>query len=74
MPDSPTPEKNASEEPVLVQKALEGKRVTIVGRSSGMSKRDARRLVREHGGTYVDRLGPDVDLIVLGEGSIRCAE
>jgi len=48
-------------------KTLDGKRVTIVGRATGMNKRDARSLVREHGGVYVDRPGPDVDLIVLGE-------
>ena len=49
---------------------LEGQRVTIIGRLAGMTKRDARRLVRDHGGVYVERPGPSVTRIVLGEGSV----
>ena len=70
MPDSATPDK----EPASTAKALEGKRVTIVGRSTGMNKRDARSLVREHGGIYVDRPGPNVDLIVLGEDGVAALD
>lgn len=49
---------------------LEGQRVTIIGRLAGMNKRDARRLVRERDGVYVEQPGPNVDRIVLGEGGV----
>jgi tetratricopeptide (TPR) repeat protein len=63
MSETPSPENTP-------QVTLEGQRVTIVGRLAGMNKRDAKRLVREHGGVYAERPGPNVDKIVLGEGSI----
>lgn len=59
-----------SSNPESTPRTLAGQRVTILGRSAGMNKRDARNLVRERGGVYVDRPGPDVDLIVLGEGGV----
>jgi len=46
---------------------LEGKRVVFVGRLASMSKREAARLVRQHGGVVVEKPDPSVDLVVLGE-------
>ncbi len=46
---------------------LQGKRIAFVGKLASMAKRDAARLVRQHGGVVAD--GPDasVDLAVIGE-------
>ncbi|NQT11471.1 MAG: MerR family transcriptional regulator [Planctomycetes bacterium] len=46
---------------------LKGKRVALVGRLASMSKREAGRLVRQHGGVVVEKPDPSVDLVVLGE-------
>ena len=42
------------------------RRIAFVGKLGGMNRREARELVRKHGGTMVDRVDPSVDLIVVG--------
>ncbi len=51
-------------------KRLDGVRVALVGRLASMSKRDAAQLIREHGGTLVDRVAGDVAWIVIGEAEM----
>ena len=41
--------------------------MALVGRLASMSKREAARLVRQHGGVVVEKPDPSVDLVVLGE-------
>jgi len=46
--------------------ALDGLRICFVGKLGGVSRREAHRLVRQHGGTPVDRVDLSVHWIVLG--------
>jgi len=46
---------------------LDGKRVAFVGKLASMAKRDAARLVRQHGGAVVERPDATVHLVVVGE-------
>jgi tetratricopeptide (TPR) repeat protein len=48
-------------------RVLQSKRVAFVGKLASMSKRAAGRLAREHGAVVIDKPGPSVDLIVVGE-------
>lgn len=45
---------------------LQGQRVAFVGKLGGMTRRDARNLVRDQGGTPVDAVDEEVDLVVIG--------
>jgi tetratricopeptide (TPR) repeat protein len=49
---------------------LEGDCVVLVGRLASMSKRDATRLIKEHGGTVTDRVSADVTWVVIGEAEL----
>ncbi len=51
-----------SSDPVLA-----GQRVALVGKWASMSKRDAQRLVREHGGVVQERADSATTLVVAGE-------
>ncbi len=42
------------------------RRVAFVGKLGGLTKREAVQMVREHGGTPVDKPQAEVDLIVIG--------
>ncbi|MFO7907340.1 MAG: MerR family transcriptional regulator [Planctomycetota bacterium] len=53
---------------------LQDQCVAFVGKLGGMPRRDAKRLVRERGGTPVDRVSPDVDLIVVGADELPLNE
>ena len=48
---------------------LRGECIALVGRFGGMTKRDAKRLVRLHGGTVIEkrRLDASVTLVVVGD-------
>jgi len=46
--------------------AIAQQRVAFVGKLGGMNRREARELVRSHGGTMVERVDRSVDLIVIG--------
>ncbi len=46
---------------------LQGERIAFVERLAGMSKRDAQKLVRQHGAVPVDRPDATVSLVVVGE-------
>lgn len=54
--------------------SLRNQRVAFTGKLGGMSRRDAKKLVRDHGGVPVDRLGADVDLIVIGADELPINE
>ena len=53
---------------------LRNKRVVFVGKLGGMTKRDAQNLVRDQGGTPVDRVGVDVDLVIIGADELPLEE
>ena len=46
---------------------LQGQRVALLGKLSSMSKRDAQQIVRQHGGTVVEKLDASATLVVVGE-------
>lgn len=47
--------------------SLAGKRIALVGRLAGMSRRQAAQLIRSRGASLAEKPDPSVDLIVLGE-------
>lgn len=49
---------------------LTGCRVAFAGKLAGMNRREAQRLVREHGGIPIDRLDDGPQVIVVGEGDL----
>ncbi len=49
------------------EERLRGQRVAFVGRLTGMSKRDAGRIVREQGGVVVEKPDSSVNLLVVGD-------
>jgi len=55
-PDSPSP-----------PPTLAGERVALAGSLAGMSKREAARLIREQGGTYLEKPTANCTLLVWGE-------
>jgi tetratricopeptide (TPR) repeat protein len=48
---------------------LDGRRVALVGKLSGMPRRQAEELVRQHGGTIVAHLDADTELVIVGDES-----
>jgi tetratricopeptide (TPR) repeat protein len=46
---------------------LVGQRVALVGKLAGMTKRQAQQLIRQHGGTAVERPDATTTLVVVGE-------
>lgn len=57
----------ASTPPTSESVVWRGCRAAVVGRLAGLGKREAARLLRQHGATIVEELGPEVDLVVVGE-------
>ena len=53
---------------------LAGKRVAFIGKLGGVTRREAQQLVRQHGGTPIDRPSPDVDLVVVGADELPLGE
>ena len=53
---------------------LKDLRVALVGKLGGMTKRDAKELVRNQGGNCVDRVSGDVELIVIGADELPLEE
>jgi tetratricopeptide (TPR) repeat protein len=51
------------------ERPLDGRRVALVGKLSGMSRRDAEELIRRHGGTNVSAVDAETQLVVLGDDS-----
>jgi tetratricopeptide (TPR) repeat protein len=49
---------------------LDGDRIVLVGKLASMSKRDATQLIREHGGSVVERNSGDATWIVIGEAEL----
>jgi tetratricopeptide (TPR) repeat protein len=62
--ESPVAQDDASEQ----ADTLQGMRVALVGKLAGMSRRDAQKLIRSHGGVPVELSEPDVQIAVLGDG------
>lgn len=46
--------------------ALAGRRVALVGKLGGVNRKEAQQIIREHGGTTVDKRREDPDLVVIG--------
>jgi tetratricopeptide (TPR) repeat protein len=49
------------------ERLLDGRRVALVGKLSGMPRREAEELVRQHGGSIVSHAGAGTDLVVVGD-------
>lgn len=47
------------------EQLLRGQRIAMAGRLASMSRRDAERLIRDHGGTPVAAIDADTDLVVV---------
>ncbi len=53
---------------------LKGRRVAFLGKLGGVTRREAQQLVRQHGGTPIDKPSPEVDLIVIGADELPLSE
>ena len=53
--------------------SLAGKRVALVGKLAGMSRRDAVQLLREQGAVLLDGIAADADLVVVSENELPLA-
>lgn len=53
---------------------LAGRRVAFLGKLGGVTKREAQQLVRQHGGTPVDKLSHGADLIVIGADELPLSD
>ena len=53
---------------------VSGKRVAFAGKMGGMNRKEAKALVRKHGGMPVDRVDDNVDLIVIGADHLDIEE
>ncbi len=53
---------------------LQDQRVAFIGKLGGMPRRDAKELVRNQGGTPIDRIETDVDLVVIGADELPLNE
>ena len=51
------------------ERLLDGRRVVLVGKLSGMPRREAERLIRAHGGLVAAHVDADTELIVVGDES-----
>ncbi len=53
--------------------SIAGRRVLLVGKLASMPRRNAERIIREHGGVPVDATGDDADIVVAGDeaGDLR---
>ncbi len=49
--------------------SLAGVRIALLGRLNGMSRRDAQRLIRQHGGVALDKADATANLLVVGDES-----
>jgi len=63
----------ASVDNPITSQTLSAAKVALVGKLAGMSRRDAQKLVRQHGGTAVED-PRDANLIVIGERELPLAE
>ena len=48
------------------QSPIANQRIAFVGKLGGMNRREARELVRKHGGTMVEKVDETIDLVVIG--------
>jgi len=53
---------------------LDGRHVAFVGKLGGVTRREAQQLVRKFGGVAVDRLTPQVNLVVVGADELPLGE
>ncbi len=51
---------------LAVNKALNNCRVAVLGKLSGLTRREIMSIVRDHGGVPHDKISPEVELIILG--------
>lgn len=61
------PSKPVCDQPVTERDPLRDRRVAIVGKLAGMSRRDAKQRLRTAGAVPVDLLDDSVDLAIVGE-------
>jgi tetratricopeptide (TPR) repeat protein len=53
---------------------LAGRRVALVGKLGGMNRREAQQIIRDHGGSPVERGRDDADLLVIGAEELPVGE
>ena len=58
----------------LNRSPIQDRRIAFVGKLGTMNRREARELVRQHGGLMVDRVDATVDLIVIGADELPIDE
>jgi tetratricopeptide (TPR) repeat protein len=51
------------------ERLLEGRRVALLGKLSGMPRRQAEELIRRHGGSIVARVDAETNLAIVGDDS-----
>ncbi|MEK6249971.1 MAG: tetratricopeptide repeat protein [Planctomycetales bacterium] len=51
-------------------RSVSGQRFALIGKFAGMSQREARKLIRQQGGTVCDKSDPSIHFIVLGEAEL----
>jgi DNA-binding transcriptional MerR regulator/Flp pilus assembly protein TadD len=51
------------------ERLLDGRRVVLVGKLSGMSRREAEQLIRNHGGLVASQVDGKTELVVVGDES-----
>jgi tetratricopeptide (TPR) repeat protein len=50
----------------LAPSILHGKRVVFIGKLGALTRKEASQIVRDHGGTPLDRISTDADLVIIG--------
>ncbi len=51
------------------ERSLAGRRVALVGKLTGMSRRAAEELIRQHGGSIAAHIDADTELVIVGDES-----
>jgi len=65
-----SPDRFAPVDAVAADRPIDRRRILLVGKLGGMSRRDAQQLLRVHGGLPVEKLDASVDLVVVGEEAL----
>lgn len=62
--------KAMSTAPHEVSRSIAGRRLLFVGKLAGMSRRETRRIIRQHGAVVAGSFDAGVDLVVVGEDGL----
>ena len=56
-----------------IERSLSGRRIALAGKLASMSRRDADKLIRDHGGILVAAIDTDTDLVVVSDDTADLA-